>query len=59
MTQPGREYVRLTGTQQAEARSLDESMERINGAIELPLKGQGETDSGLEFVGVQRVRLAA
>ena len=42
-----------------QARSRDELMERIKEAIELRLEGQGEADSGLEFVGVQRVRLPA
>lgn len=34
-------------------------MERITEAIEARPEGQGEADSGLEFVSVQRVRLAS
>lgn len=42
-----------------QARSLDDLMERIKEAIELCLEVQGEGDSGLDFVGVQRIRLAS
>jgi predicted RNase H-like HicB family nuclease len=42
-----------------QARSLDELMERIKEAIELCLEVQGDNGEGLDFVGVQRVRLAS
>jgi predicted RNase H-like HicB family nuclease len=42
-----------------QARSLDELMERIKEAIELCLEVQGEAAETLDFVGVQRVRLAS
>ena len=42
-----------------QARSLDELMERIKDAIALCLEVQGETGDSLDFVGVQRVRLAS
>jgi predicted RNase H-like HicB family nuclease len=42
-----------------QARSLDELMERIKEAIALCLEVQGETGDTLDFVGVQRVRLAS
>jgi predicted RNase H-like HicB family nuclease len=42
-----------------QARSLDELMERIKEAITLCLEVQGETGDPLDFVGVQRVRLAS
>ena len=42
-----------------QARSLDELMERIKEAIELCLEVQGEPGEPLDFVGVQRVRLAS
>ena len=42
-----------------QARSLDELMERIKEAIELCLEVQGEGGDSLDFVGVQRVRLAS
>jgi predicted RNase H-like HicB family nuclease len=41
-----------------QARSLDELMERTREAIELCLEVEGDTGSGLDFVGVQRIRLA-
>ena len=41
------------------ARSLDELMERIKKAIALCLEVQGETGDSLDFIGVQRVRLAS
>ena len=42
-----------------QARSLDELMDRIKEAIELCLEVQGEPGEALDFVGVQRVRLAS
>jgi predicted RNase H-like HicB family nuclease len=42
-----------------QARSLDELMERIKEAIALCLEVEGETTEALDFVGVQRVRLAS
>jgi predicted RNase H-like HicB family nuclease len=42
-----------------QARSLDELMARIREAIELCLEVEGDTASGLDFVGVQRIRLAS
>jgi predicted RNase H-like HicB family nuclease len=42
-----------------QARSLDDLMERVKEAIELCLEVHGEADNGLDFVGVQRVRLAS
>jgi predicted RNase H-like HicB family nuclease len=42
-----------------QARSLDELMERIKEAIALCLELEGETTETLDFVGVQRVRLAS
>ena len=42
-----------------QARSLDDLMVRVREAIELCLEVQGEPAEGLEFVGVQRVRLPA
>jgi predicted RNase H-like HicB family nuclease len=42
-----------------QARSLDELMERIKEAIALCLEVQGETGDTLDFVGVQRVRIAS
>jgi predicted RNase H-like HicB family nuclease len=42
-----------------QARSLDELMERIKEAITLCLEVQGETGDPLDFVGVQRVRVAS
>jgi predicted RNase H-like HicB family nuclease len=42
-----------------QARSLDELMERTKEVIELCLEVQGDADSGLDFVGVQRIRLAS
>ena len=41
-----------------QAMSLDELMSRIQEAIELCLDAEGEPAEELEFVGVQRVRLA-
>jgi predicted RNase H-like HicB family nuclease len=42
-----------------QARSLDELMERIKEASALCVEVQGETGDSLDFVGVQRVRLAS
>jgi len=42
-----------------QARSLDELMERIREAIELCLEVYGETPEPLDFVGVQRISVAA
>jgi predicted RNase H-like HicB family nuclease len=42
-----------------QAQSLDVLMERIREAIELCLEVQGEPATKLEFVGVQRVIVAA
>jgi predicted RNase H-like HicB family nuclease len=42
-----------------QAKSLDELMERIREAIALCLEVEGEPAQDLEFVGVQRVTVAA
>lgn len=42
-----------------QARSLDDLMVRVREAIELCLEVEGEPAPGLEFVGVQRVRVPA
>ncbi len=42
-----------------QAHSLDELMARIREAIELCLEVQGAPATGLQFVGVQRVTVAA
>ncbi len=42
-----------------QARSLDELMDRVREAIALCLEVKGEPAEGLEFVGVQRVRVPA
>jgi len=42
-----------------QAKSLDVLMERIREAIELCLEVQGETPESLDFVGIQRVSIAA
>lgn len=42
-----------------QARSLDELMERVAEAITLCLEVETESPDGLEFVGVQRVRIPA
>lgn len=42
-----------------QAQSLDSLMERIREAIKLCLEAQGAPPRGLEFVGVQRVTIAA
>ena len=42
-----------------QAKSLDTLMERIREAIELCLEVQGDTIEPLDFVGVQRISVAA
>ncbi|MGJ5818578.1 type II toxin-antitoxin system HicB family antitoxin [Paludibaculum fermentans] len=42
-----------------QARSLDEVTERIREAIEHCLEGEGAPEGDLEFVGIQRVTIAA
>lgn len=42
-----------------QAKSLDILMERIREAIELCLEVQGESPEPLDFVGVQRISVAA
>lgn len=42
-----------------QARSLDELMERIKEAIELCLDVEGQDVENLDFVGIQRVTIAA
>ncbi len=42
-----------------QARSLDTVMERIREAIELCLEVEGDPTSDLEFIGIQRVTVAA
>ena len=42
-----------------QAKSLDDLMARIREAIELCLEVQGETPEPLDFVGVQRISIAA
>jgi predicted RNase H-like HicB family nuclease len=42
-----------------QARSLDELMERVREAITLCLEVEADAADGLEFVGVQRVRIPA
>jgi predicted RNase H-like HicB family nuclease len=42
----------------SQARSLDELMARIREAIELCLEVQGDSSESLDFVGVQRIRVA-
>ncbi|MBI1788059.1 MAG: type II toxin-antitoxin system HicB family antitoxin [Acidobacteria bacterium] len=44
---------------QTQAKSLDGLMSRIREAIDLCLEVEGEPVGGLEFVGVQRVRISA
>jgi predicted RNase H-like HicB family nuclease len=43
----------------SQAKSLDELMERIREAIELCLEVQGEPSEPLDFIGVQRISIAA
>lgn len=42
-----------------QARSLDEVAQRIREAIELYLEVHGEPEHSLEFIGVQRITIAA
>lgn len=42
-----------------QAHSMDELIERVKEAIALCLDDRGEAPEALEFVGVQRVRIAA
>ena len=42
-----------------QARSLDSLTERVREAIELYLEAEGEPSAKLEFIGVQRVVIAA
>jgi predicted RNase H-like HicB family nuclease len=42
-----------------QAKSLDDLMERIREAIELCLEVQGEAPEQLDFVGIQRISVAA
>ncbi len=42
-----------------QARSLDEVIERIREAIELCLEVEGAPEQYLEFIGIQRVTVAA
>ena len=42
-----------------QAKSLDVLMERIRGAVELCLEVQGDVPESLDFVGVQRISVAA
>jgi predicted RNase H-like HicB family nuclease len=42
-----------------QARSFDEVTERIREAIELYLEVQGEPEQSLEFIGIQRITIAA
>ena len=42
-----------------QAKSLDDLMERIREAIELCLEVQGEAPEQLDFVGIQRITVAA
>jgi len=41
-----------------QAKSLDDLVSRIQEAIELCLEVEGEPEEALEFVGVQRIRVA-
>jgi predicted RNase H-like HicB family nuclease len=41
-----------------QAKSLDELMERVHEVIALCLEEQGTSAEALEFIGVQRVRIA-
>jgi predicted RNase H-like HicB family nuclease len=42
-----------------QAKSLDELMERIREAIELCLEVQGEVPDRFDFIGIQRISVAA
>ncbi len=43
----------------SQAKSLDALMERIREAIELCLEVQGEPPDSLDFIGIQRITVAA
>lgn len=43
----------------SQAKSLDALMERIREAIELCLEVQGEPPESLDFIGIQRITVAA
>lgn len=43
----------------SQAKSLDELMERIREAIELCLEVQGDSPDSLDFIGIQRITVAA
>jgi predicted RNase H-like HicB family nuclease len=42
-----------------QARSLDEIMQRIREALELCLEVEGAPEQNLEFIGIQRITIAA
>jgi len=42
-----------------QARSLDEVMQRIREALELCLEVEGAPEQSLEFIGIQRITIAA
>jgi len=42
-----------------QARSLDELMERVQEVVSLCLEEQGTPPESLEFIGVQRIRVAS
>ena len=42
-----------------QARSLDELMERVQEVVSLCLEEQGSPPESLEFIGVQRIRVAS
>jgi predicted RNase H-like HicB family nuclease len=42
-----------------QARSLDEVTQRIREAIEVCLEVEGEPEQSLEFIGIQRITIAA
>ena len=42
-----------------QARSLDEVTERIREAVELCLEAEGAPEQDLEFIGIQRITVAA
>lgn len=42
-----------------QARSLDEVMQRIREAVELCLEVEGAPEGTLEFIGIQRITVAA
>jgi predicted RNase H-like HicB family nuclease len=44
---------------QTQAQSLDEVTQRIREAIELCLEVEGPPDHSLEFIGIQRITIAA